>query len=314
MEHKGKEGKPVTFAEKLQAYRKNAGLSQEELAGQLGVSRQSVSKWELNQAYPETGKLIELSRLFGVTVDELLKEGPAPPPTPSRRKRTPVIAVLGASTLLLGLALLLTVLAPWERNAGAGGVSAASSEPRMEDLRRFYFDFARQYRLDYVPYFQRGQAPADSAEYLYFAFAVNLENWGEEKGRMTKEYVEETVFSYFNVSGLFHHSQRKSWDYDGAVYTAWPEGIKPLPLCSLAGCRIWDENGTQLCEITLDFCEPSPETDVGENDGEALRERIAGGNLNGLTVASRETFVYARSHLNFDRPLFLSHSIAEDLP
>jgi len=302
----------LTFAEKLQTFRKNAGLSQEELAGRLGVSRQSVSKWELNQAYPETGKLIELSRLFGITVDELLKEGQAPPPPSSRQKRPLVVAALGASLLLLGLAVLLAVLAPWERAAGAGTVSEASSEPRMEDLRRFYFDFARQYRLDYIPYFQRGQAPTDSAEYLYFAFAVNLENWGEEKGRMSKEYVEETAFSYFNVSGLFHHSQRKSWDYDGAVYTAWPEGIKSLPICSLAGFRTWDENGTQLCEITLDFCNPSSEMDEGEEDGE-MRERLSGGDLSGLTVTSRETFVYVRSHLNFDRPLFLSHSIAENL-
>jgi len=304
----------MTFAEKLQTVRKRSGLSQEELAEQLGVSRQSVSKWELGQAYPETGKLIELSRLFGVTVDELLKEGQAPSPPPLRRKRPLVMAGLGVAVLFLGVAMLLAVLAPWERNEGAGGVSAASAEPRLEDLRRFYFDFARQYRLDYVPYFRRGEAPTDSTEYLYFAFAVNLENWGEEKGRMTKEYVEETAFSYFNVSGLTHRSQRKSWDYDGAVYTAWPEGIKPLPVCSLADCRTWEENGTQLYEITLDFCEPSSETDESEGGVEALRERLAGGNLSGLTVVGQETFVYTRSHLNFDKPLFLSHSTAEDLP
>ncbi len=271
----------MNFAEKLQTFRKNVGLSQEELAERLGVSRQSVSKWELGQAYPETGKLIELSRLFGVTVDELLKEGQAPSPLPSRRKGPLIMAGLGVFVLLLGLTVLFAVLAPWERNEDAGGVSAVSAEPRLEDLRRFYFDFARQYRLDYVPYFRRGEAPTDSAEYLYFAFAINLENWGEEKGRMTKEYVDETVFSYFDVGGLFHHSQRKSWDYDGAVYTAWPEGIKPLPICSLVSYRTWDENGVQLYEVTLDFCDPSSEADK-EVDEDALKERLAGGDLSSL--------------------------------
>ena len=46
----------MTFGEKLQRLRKEAGLSQEELAGRLHVSRQAVSKWERNESYPETEK------------------------------------------------------------------------------------------------------------------------------------------------------------------------------------------------------------------------------------------------------------------
>lgn len=64
----------MTFGEKLQRLRKEAGLSQEELAGQLHVSRQAVSKWERNESYPETEKLIRMGTLFGVTLDELLQE------------------------------------------------------------------------------------------------------------------------------------------------------------------------------------------------------------------------------------------------
>ena len=64
----------MQFYEKLQKLRKDKGMSQEELADVLGVSRQAVSKWESGQAYPETEKLIILSEIFGVTVDSLLKD------------------------------------------------------------------------------------------------------------------------------------------------------------------------------------------------------------------------------------------------
>lgn len=65
--------------EKIYYYRKQAKLSQEELAAQVGVSRQAVSKWELGEATPEVDKLLALARAFGVSTDELLSEsGPEP--------------------------------------------------------------------------------------------------------------------------------------------------------------------------------------------------------------------------------------------
>lgn len=63
----------MEFYDKLQKLRRERGLSQEALANLLSVSRQSVSKWENGQAYPETEKLIMISEMFGVTVDSLLK-------------------------------------------------------------------------------------------------------------------------------------------------------------------------------------------------------------------------------------------------
>ena len=69
---------------------------------------------------------------------------------------------------------------------------AAEPEPEavsgMESLREYYFDFARQYRLDYVPFFERYLLPWDSTEYLFWAFAINLDHWGDKVGTMTKEY------------------------------------------------------------------------------------------------------------------------------
>lgn len=60
--------------EKIYALRKKEGLSQEALAEKLGVSRQSVSKWETGEATPEVSKLLSLSKLFGVTTDYLLDD------------------------------------------------------------------------------------------------------------------------------------------------------------------------------------------------------------------------------------------------
>lgn len=65
----------MTFGEKLQKLRKEAGLSQEEFADQMGVSRQAVSKWERDSGYPETEKIIRMGRIFHVTLDYLLNEG-----------------------------------------------------------------------------------------------------------------------------------------------------------------------------------------------------------------------------------------------
>ena len=62
---------------RIQALRVKSGLSQEVLADQLDVTRRSVSMWELGQALPDTEKIVQISRLFGVATDWLLLyEGP----------------------------------------------------------------------------------------------------------------------------------------------------------------------------------------------------------------------------------------------
>ncbi len=64
----------MIFAEKLMQLRKKAGWSQEELAEQMNVTRQSVSKWEGAQSVPDLEKMVRLSELFGVSTDYLLKD------------------------------------------------------------------------------------------------------------------------------------------------------------------------------------------------------------------------------------------------
>lgn len=68
----------MKFHEKLYALRKAAGMTQNDLAEKLNVSRQAVSRWEMGTAMPDVENLIVISDLFGVTLDELLKDRTEP--------------------------------------------------------------------------------------------------------------------------------------------------------------------------------------------------------------------------------------------
>ena len=138
----------MTLSGKIYLLRTRRELSQEDLAAALGVSRQSVSKWETGQSVPDLDKIIRMADLFGVSVDELVREGepPAPPQAEPRvvylmqEKKGftgtqkvgvyaeilgvvlfllgvmglgAIAAVVGAALLLLGLPLLLAKKHPW---------------------------------------------------------------------------------------------------------------------------------------------------------------------------------------------------------
>ena len=64
----------MILADKIIEERKRLGLSQEELAEKLSVSRQSISKWEGAQSIPDINRIIEMANIFGVTTDYLLKD------------------------------------------------------------------------------------------------------------------------------------------------------------------------------------------------------------------------------------------------
>ena len=64
----------MNLGEKIYKLRKEKGLSQEALAEFVGTTRQAISKWENNQGYPETEKLLLLSNVFEVSIDFLLKD------------------------------------------------------------------------------------------------------------------------------------------------------------------------------------------------------------------------------------------------
>lgn len=106
----------MTFSEKLLRLRRQAGLSQEELAEKLQVSRQAISRWELGTAMPDAPNLLTLSRLFAVSADYLLRDEwesdqhavpAAKPALTEEQKRNNRAAALA---LLLALSALATLV------------------------------------------------------------------------------------------------------------------------------------------------------------------------------------------------------------
>lgn len=113
----------MTTGKKIAALRRDHKLSQEALGEKLGLSRHAVSKWEADQAVPTMDNLMELSRLFGVPVDTLLRpdapfpappaeensiDAPAAPETPHKGvslSRGKILAIGGAALLCVSLAL-----------------------------------------------------------------------------------------------------------------------------------------------------------------------------------------------------------------
>ena len=109
----------MAFGERLQLLRRSSGLTQEQFAEQLQVSRQAVSKWESGKGYPEMEKLLFICRQYHVTLNDLFEQGESAPisrETPSAGSlRTSVSAFVNnlsprnkwlAGGILLGVALL----------------------------------------------------------------------------------------------------------------------------------------------------------------------------------------------------------------
>ena len=101
-----------TLGARIQAHRRRMGISQEQLAERLGVSRQAVSKWELDESLPELDKALALCRVFGVSADLLLQGSPSPqqraPAAGAARRLMPA-----AGTALVALGLVY-ICAAWD--------------------------------------------------------------------------------------------------------------------------------------------------------------------------------------------------------
>ena len=118
----------MTLGQRISLYRKKLNISQEELGARLGVSRQSVSKWETDQSVPDMNNLLALAREFSVSVAELTEtpeeaapdaDGVENPPTsqsnfPHRRKSRLLWIILGIFILLILIMLLLSASKPSE--------------------------------------------------------------------------------------------------------------------------------------------------------------------------------------------------------
>lgn len=200
--------------------------------------------------------------------------------------------------LIMMLLFLLAMLAL----AGCG-----SEVDEMADLRGEYFDFAADYRLDYLPEFELNMASHDSSEYLLWAFTINLDNWGEDKGTMSASYVEEMVEKHFKVTDLEHNSLFKCWDYADGVYTAIPSGVNPEPLAILQSLETETIDGVECYKITVDFCNSIEHGEYLEDKAyEAVKQDIVKGDYSDLEVYSTESFTF---YFDDETPIFIEHQV-----
>lgn len=121
----------MTFGEKIQKLRKEAGLSQEELAYQLDVSRQAISKWERDSGYPETEKIVRMSKIFHVTLDYLLNEEDTPIQEPKAERGIYVSREMADGFLLYQKQKYLKVAIAVGIMVGSLALSYMSSEISM---------------------------------------------------------------------------------------------------------------------------------------------------------------------------------------
>lgn len=114
----------MSLGETIYTLRTRRNLSQGDLAEQLDVSRQSISKWETDRSVPELDKLVKMSRLFGVSLDELVLgaekgpaeergENPASQPLPPGGLRTRKVISIVLFVLAALMVLLLTIIGSW---------------------------------------------------------------------------------------------------------------------------------------------------------------------------------------------------------
>ncbi len=111
----------MTIADRIQSLRKARGISQEELADQIGVSRQAVSKWESEQSSPDLEKIILLSDYFEVTTDYLLKGIESKAENREKDRQDARIYAAGG-TAVNGIGLVTAVMT-WVEERSSGSVA-----------------------------------------------------------------------------------------------------------------------------------------------------------------------------------------------
>ena len=125
----------MNLGEKILTLRKAAGLSQDQLAEALNVSRQSVSKWELGESVPDLSRLVALGELFHVSLDELLRDAP-----PGVNKAEAV-----ASPVILETAKVNAI----SRRFTVGCITAAAGAAMLV-LELIFLPFLAQMHKDFV--------------------------------------------------------------------------------------------------------------------------------------------------------------------
>ena len=111
----------MNIADRIQSLRKNKGISQEELADKIGVTRQSVSKWESEQSTPDIEKIILLSDYFDVTTDYLLKGIENTEKTRVEKNIAPIFNIVATTLNVIGTIMACFL---WSETQKTGAIVA----------------------------------------------------------------------------------------------------------------------------------------------------------------------------------------------
>lgn len=164
----------MTIGQKIQRYRKRLGFSQSELAKKIAVSRQTVSKWELDETLPDTGNVVKLCALFGLQTEQLLNNDcplqesahtVSRPPQDTRRYFRAGICLLITGVLIIGSLVTLSQFIPArmkvEQIVSGEDVQGLDAELETSGTRTIY---------SYVP--ATGFIPFLNTYYLHWLLAA----------------------------------------------------------------------------------------------------------------------------------------------
>ncbi len=174
--------------------------------------------------------------------------------------------------------------------------------PVDETARAEWFDFADRWRLDYLPVFSRGAAPASTSEYLMWVFSRNMDAL-KEQGCMTKEYVETQIKTHFELGNLMHEGLSKAWDYDGEVYAAVPGGVNDRPLTRLDSVLTANIGGKQIYYVQ--YSRMGNGNLLDDVQWNRYRDEIISGETQDLSGLWEDTLSF---YMQDGEPVFLSHT------
>ena len=174
--------------------------------------------------------------------------------------------------------------------------------PVDEAARAEWFDFADRWRLDYLPVFSRGAAPASTSEYLMWVFSRNMDAL-KEQGSMTKEYVETQIKTHFELGNLMHEGLSKVWDYDGEVYAAVSGGVNDRPLTRLDSVLTANIGGKQIYYVQ--YSRMGNGNLLDDVQWNRYRNEIISGETPDLSGLREDTLSF---YMQDGEPVFLSHT------
>lgn len=174
--------------------------------------------------------------------------------------------------------------------------------PVDEAARAEWFDFADRWRLDYLPVFSRGAAPASTSEYLMWVFSRNMDAL-KEQGSMTKEYVETQIKTHFELGNLMHEGLSKVWDYDGEVYAAVSGGVNDRPLTRLDSVLTANIGGKQIYYVQ--YSRMGNGNLLDDVQWNRYRDEIISGETPDLSGLREDTLSF---YMQDGEPVFLSHT------